>query len=395
MPSQTPKMLGDANKLTIINLLRRQGLISRAELAKKLGMTPPSVSNHIARLIEIGLVQIVGAGSAPLGRKPTMLSFNKEFQYVIGIDIGEGIIKLAIGNLTGEVAYSRKILIDAKISARRVLEAIISNTYVMLENAGIALERAGVIVVSVPGIVDKESGAVKLSPVIENWEGVEIRSMLSEAFGKPILIRNDVDAATLGEHFAGRGKGCGNMLFIKMGIGMAARVMIAGSIYSGAHLSAGEIGYMLVDMRHAQESFCRRGALERVLCNDSIDKDYRKACARAGIACDHPGMITMTKLLELEKGGDEIAGGILRYVMNYLAMALVNAISVLDVELIILGGDLEGLDEAHLQYVTQFAERHVPFVPMMTTSALGEMAGIVGCLYTGANYLSEEMYTYW
>ena len=395
MGIQTPKMLGDANKFNILNALRKEEVISRVELAKQIGMSSPAVSNNISRLLELGLVQSVGRGSADFGRKPTLLRFNKEFQYVIGIDIGEENIKLALGNLKSEIVCFLEVSVNTKAGASSVLEEAKKNIKSLLRKTGVELEKVGVIAISVPGLVDKETGKVSLSTIIDDFEGIDIYTFFTEAFNKPILVENDVDMAIVGEHFVRHNDGCDNLLFVKMGIGMASRIMISGKMYRGTNHAAGEIGYMLIDSQFIRKKFHSRGALEQVICNTGIDTFYRAECEKAGIKCNVNEMITLAKLIDMESKGDEIAQSVLSLTLNYLSMALVNAISILDVNLIVLGGDLECLSEANILSISKFCQWHIPFVPRIVTSKLGGAAGIGGCICTGVKLLEEEWAKYW
>lgn len=396
MPTHVPRMLGNANKYAILRTIRRCGPTSRADLARELGMSPPSISSNIAALLEAGLISEIGSGSADFGRKPILLEFNRTFRYACGIDIGETSARLAVADGVGEIVGSKEVGIRPERGAQAILALAAREVRELADGAGVDWGRMGAAAVSVPGIVDERTGELTLSTIIGKWEGLRIREFLEAELGIPAAVGNDVDMAILGEHGSGRGRGHDNLVYIKIGDGLAARIIIDGRLFHGVHDSAGEIGYMLLDQADERPAFRSRGALEQRICNDTIDREYRSARARAGLSrVPKAEMVTLARLLAMAEGGDAIASGILRSVVGNLSRTLVNVASVLDVDLVILGGDAEAFGEAQLSAVRKFMERHVPYVPAVVTSSLGGMAGIAGCVRRGVELLEDAMSSMW
>lgn len=396
MPALLPRMLGDANKYAILNLLKESGSISRADLARALGMSPPAISSNIAVLLETGIIAEVGSGSAEYGRKPILLEYNPAFRYALGIDIGEIATKLAVADCRGVVVGSREILTNPVLGARPILANAVGEMRLLLDETDVPMEKVGAIAISVPGIVDGATGELTLSTVIDKWEGVRIGEMLESEFSVPAIVGNDVDMAIMGEFSAGIGQGHDNLIYIKIGDGLAARIVLGGKLFHGAHNSAGEIGYMLLDGEETQARFHSRGALEQRICNDTIDREYRAARSKAGMPrLPEASMTTLARLISLAEGGDVIAEKILERVMDRLSRMLVNMTSVLDVDLVILGGDGESLGETQLKAIKDFMARHVPYVPSVVASNLRGMAGIAGCVHCGVELLEERMSSLW
>ena len=98
-----PEDLGEANRMLILNCLRLYGCMSKADLARRLGMSFPAISANVKILIEQGHVRESGEGDNSLGRKSMLLSFNEEMGFVIGVDIGRFWIRVMVADLMGKV----------------------------------------------------------------------------------------------------------------------------------------------------------------------------------------------------------------------------------------------------------------------------------------------------
>jgi DNA-binding transcriptional ArsR family regulator len=97
------EMIRITNQTLILDLIREKGLISRADIAKLLNLSPPSTSGNISRLLEMNMIREVGEGISCGGRKPILIELNKEYGYIVAVDMSCGDIRISLGNICAEV----------------------------------------------------------------------------------------------------------------------------------------------------------------------------------------------------------------------------------------------------------------------------------------------------
>ena len=112
------------NQNAIIKFIIKNGPISRAELAKRLKISKPTVSTNVEGLLEKNILLEVGRGETHIGKKPILLDFNKNYKYVLACDLSRNNSKIAVSNLQGEIVAEDKIVIYNNLAGRDMKEYI-------------------------------------------------------------------------------------------------------------------------------------------------------------------------------------------------------------------------------------------------------------------------------
>jgi glucokinase len=276
--------------------------------------------------IKGGFVDETGAPSAPLAPRPT------------GAAYGEAAV---VGRIAGFVADLRRA----------------------------AEPGVGAIGIGVPGIVD-ESADVAVHAVNLPFRNVSLARRLEESTGLPVALGHDVRSAARGEAAYGAARGYSDYLFVSVGTGVGAAVVLDGRAYSGAHHAGGEFGHMVVAPGGAQCGCGKRGCIEAVASARSIEAAYRAAGGDPSVpATDLPGRIA---------AGDEGARAVWARALDALALGLTNYVTLLDPQAIVVGG---GLASAGATLTDGLAERVesslLPFqtMPVIALGELGRDAG--------------------
>ena len=235
------------NQRAVLDAIYQLETTSRAELARILNMSKPSMADNVADLLEIGIIREIGEGACSKGggRKPVLLSFCDNFKYIIAMDFHYNNSLFALSNLKGEILNEFTIhqtpMSDFHSWARMCINAVA----MLMSAQNITNDDLAAIAVSAPGILDIKENHYIVSSKFGEFNVAYLEEQLSQSFGAPILIKNSTNAAALGEFYYGAGMGCENMLYISCGQGVGAGLILGGKLYEGSHMAAGEFGYFV------------------------------------------------------------------------------------------------------------------------------------------------------
>jgi len=316
--------LKDMNRRTVYSLVASSGEISKAEINRKTGISPPTVIKIIDFFLKSGIVKEAGEGDSMLGRKPQLLRFNPNAAYSIGVEYDGDILRAGLVDLLGHVKAVRSIAAGRDIDAilDRMLEACV---HALVGDSGVPMSKIMGIGIGFPGVVNSESCEVLYAPLVGILDhrdySAEIRR-LSQRLGVPIFLENDVNAATVGEfHSSGLGAE-DDMLYISLGVGLAAGIVLDGALRKGRTSSAGEIGYMV------------------------FDKDFITMKSKPGWMESH--IVLDPLYLQVIGHGSGAAGrgnvdpdrydSMMESIADLLALSIANLSVSLDAELVVLGG---------------------------------------------------------
>lgn len=367
-----PKLLRELNAKVLLNIVREKGPLSRPALSKLSGLSLPTVNARIRTLLEMGYINELGRTKSRGGRPAQLLEFNREFGYIVGIDVGGYQVSVALADLAGElVAYERRRL-GAHVDGEHVRETITELFHQVLAQRHLELGALMAGGLSTPGVVDPRTGKVSLVPNIPGWAELEPAKLLERLIGKPVVIENNVNAAVEGEQWRGVARDTQDVIFVDIGKGIGAGILIEGKLYRGLGGSAGEIGLQR-DFHDDGPLRGLFGPLERECSGLGMAKHYRDLTGG-------DDLVSARDLYEKAHAGDELAQRVIDESVRMLAGGLVNMCTVLAPELVVLGGEVPGADEALVGYIRRRLERSLPFPPRVAVSSLEGLASVVGAV---------------
>lgn len=308
-------------------------------------------------------------------------------KYNIGVDIGGTNVKIALIDEKGTIAYSNSVPTRAEMGYEYTIQNIINTIKDSLKESNNDISNIGGIGFGLPGQIDSVNGIVRLLPNIPGWVEVPLAKIVKDEFNVPVKLDNDVRVATLGELNYGAGKGCQNLICLTVGTGVGSGIVLNGQLVRGASMTAGEIGHVIVERNNGEICGCgATGCLEAYASGPSVvkmAKDYiagGKSTKFKEIAAGNE--ITPYMVYEAAKQGDAVAKRIFTIVGEYLGVALVSVVNLLNPEKIIVGGGvgqagdliLEPIREAIKKRCIPTSAAAVEIVP----AQLGESAGVVG-----------------
>ena len=220
-------------------------------------------------------------------------------QIVVGIDIGGTKIALALVAAQGKVLARQVIPTDAARGFDHALQRIVALVDRMLAQVGCGRKGLCAIGIGCAGPVNPFTGTIDNPYTLPTWDGVNITEPLQAEYGVPAVLENDADAAAMGEHWLGAGRGGRVVVMVTVGTGVGGAVIVDGEIYRGVDGAHPEIGHLGVDpagpecycgMRGCWESLATGPAIAAAACEQMPDRDPLSitgatvvADARAGV----------------------------------------------------------------------------------------------------------------
>jgi predicted NBD/HSP70 family sugar kinase len=318
----------------IFEVLRRDGVTSRAALAQKCELTRPAVSAIIEDFINLGLVCEIGQGNSTGGKPPRVIAFDDSNIAAIGLDLGEDyIIKGVLSNLSG------KILKTAEATYKNSFDSICSVAIEIVENLKrhVQVQISGV-GVAVSGVVDIANNEVIGDATID-IKNQGFATILAKECNLPVMLEKRPNAAALGEAYFGSGKDFSSFIFITTGRGVGAGVVFNGEIYRGFSGAAGEIGRLQLSNQGKLEEISRPGKLaEEYFATQKISGGY-------------------SEFLQAVRASDAKALKLVKLNAKQLAEAARIAADFFDPEAIILGGQALSFGDYHFDtFKEEFAK---------------------------------------
>ncbi|MRH44218.1 ROK family protein [Aquibacillus halophilus] len=375
------------NKSIILNKVRTNGPISRAQIAKDTKLTPPTVGTIIKELIEQGIVKESNLGVSQGGRKPTMLVINNSEFYIVGVDAGPSNIEVILSDLTGNILSKSTSLIGNVSSNEQFLGILKGAITELMDEFYYLKEKIIGIGVAMHGVVEVKSGTSLFATNL-NLQDIPIRQELEEAFDLVVKVENDARAYALAEAWFGQNDSIGSMLAINIGRGIGAGMIIDGKLYHGEHGIAGEIGHMTLDMNGKKCQCGNRGCLQTVASGPAMVEKARlaittnKSLLTEMIADGHE--LTGELVFQAAQKGDALAKRILEETGTFIGVGLTNLIHVFNPTKIVVGGGVAKAGSFILDPIKSAIEERVLTTTAKQTEVvltdLGENSTAIGAV---------------
>lgn len=312
--------------------------------------------------------------------------------YSVGVDLGATkIFSLVLGAGREERGSDRR-LTEAARGPEGVISNIAASVRAAVGQAGLKPQELRAIGVAAPGPIDWQRGVVSETPNMPGWQEVPLARRLEEALGVPAYLENDANAAALGEHRYGAGKGASHMVFITVSTGVGGGLIVDGKLHRGLSGAAGEVGHMILNAQGVQCRCGNRGCLESYASGLAIAARAREAAQRGESptlgrlvqSLPEGETLSAEAVFQAAADGDEAARRIVDEAAYYLGLGMVNLVHILNPEVIVVGGGLSRQGEALLAPARRVVEE-VAFEQSrrglrIVAGALGDRAGALGAI---------------
>ncbi|BDU51593.1 ROK family transcriptional regulator [Haliovirga abyssi] len=381
----------ERNKKLIIELLRTNGPLSRADIKKFINLSAPSISTNVERLVDENLLIKAGKSSSMGGRKVTFYDVNYNYGYIVVIDLSLDEIYIGISNLKSEMIDKLKIRVTSK-KYENVLGELIQSIENMLLNNKISEDDIVNVSISTPGVL-KENNELEYVDKKEWFYKKPLFKDLEEKFNKKIIIENDVNLDVIAEYEKGLGNSFSYLTYIKIDKGLGAGIILNNNLLKGKSGEVGEIGFSII--RNGNGELI---SLEDELNIEKIYSDIKKDLENGEntiireLVSGNSDKINLDILGKAASLGDEYSNKKIKYLAEELGIFISNIVSILGIEVIIIGGLIKVLGKIFLDEIRLFIKNYIPFDTLVTYSGFDDEIGLIGASENGIKLFFEDFF---
>ncbi|MFC4557291.1 ROK family protein [Virgibacillus kekensis] len=340
--SGSKELIKEINRFKVLNIIRDQQPVSRAEIAKQCALGVSTLSYIIEDLKSQTLIYEVGEANSTGGRKAKLLRFNKNHGYIISVKIEEEQILIALTNMEGELLTKKYASFSQKVTPKEVTSMIQRKVHQIFEDENKDMQLLLGIGILSSGLVNRHNGTIIRSSML-GWENVPITKMVKEKFPDvEIFVDNNINGYTLAELEKGEGKHHNNFLVVSIGAGLGLSVVIDRKIYYGSVGGAGEFGHTTLVMDGYPCHCGQTGCLEMYASEFYFKNKEQEIKASNSTLTD----LHFSEVAKAAKNGDQIALDLLKEMGMHLGYGLRNLINTFNPDKVIIVG--EGVKHSHL-----------------------------------------------
>jgi predicted NBD/HSP70 family sugar kinase len=333
-------MLRRGNEILVLTAVRREPLLSRADLVRITGLSASSITLIVKRLIDAGLLEeIVPDGThAQVGRQPVPLRLRSGARYVIGVEIGKTHSRAVLADWSQQNFQVRNIAWhdNPKVYLHRMYSAL--HSFVRSVPVGAVLGVGA----SIPGTVDGRTGHVTAAENL-GWFGVDLPGLLIRDLALPLFSDNEARLCALAETwFEHHDHPLSDIVFVTSRDGLGTGVITGGRALYGHSGAAGEFGHLVLVPDGRPCSCGNRGCWEQYGSSAALERLYFELMSASSSLHSN---VTAEEIVQKARDSDAVAMAALRKVAEYLGRGMVNLIMALNPEEIIVGDYIaEGWD---------------------------------------------------
>ncbi|MBA8962271.1 putative NBD/HSP70 family sugar kinase/DNA-binding CsgD family transcriptional regulator [Rhodococcus percolatus] len=368
--------LKSANQHRVVRALQTSGELTQAEIARRTGLAPATVSNMVKELTAAGMVAVPG-GDHP-GQRGRAVKLTRKMGLAVGIDFGHRHLTVAVADMAHEVLAEERVELgaghraaDGVVQAGALLDAALDR---------LGCDRTSVLAVGMglPAPLETDTGEVGGPSILPGWVGVDAAAIASEYLGTAVQVDNDANLGVLAEHMWGAGRGTTDLAYIKLSDGVGAGLVLDGRLYRGRGGTAGEIGHLTLD-EFGQVCRCgNRGCLETLVASHVV----------IGLLAPSRGPdLTVADIVAMAEGGDAACIRVLADTGRHVGVAVASLCNLVNPERLVIGGELALAGELLLGPMREVVGRYA--VPSAVRSLdirvaeLGPRAQVLGAVALG------------
>lgn len=299
--------------------------------------------------------------------------------WVVGIDLGGTKIRMGLVSPDDKIVALRQVPTQGHEGPAAVVERM----GLLIEELTSDLPpqtTVRAVGICTPGPVDIESGMLLDPPNLQGLHHIPLRRMLSERTGVPVVLEHDAKAAALGDYHFGAGRGARSMVYIVVGTGVGAAMIVQGALFRGDHNAAGEIGHTTIDRNGAVCSCGSRGCVETYMSGPWLPRHYRRLSA-----APVPEELSGSDVAHRAAEGDPVAVQVMDGAGCALGTAIATLAMVMDIDLYVIGGSVAKAGDLLLEPARRAAPNHC-FASIsgrlrIVPTALGDDGPILGCAW--------------
>lgn len=352
----------EKRNITILDILRRQGPISRPDISKEMGINVVTISNYVDEFIKNNLVYEKELDVSEGGRRPTLLDLNPQAGYAVGVGLNlmnmVGLLIDLKGNIITKTQVSRP-----KASVKEITECVLEITREILRRSKDYLPHIKGIGVGIAGLINKEDGSIHWPQKMDHYYtyasvDIQLRELIEKEFNLPALIENDATSACFGEHWLDLERSLKNVLFMFSGVGCG--IMINGEIYTGINGYAGEVSIYnfkeqdLFNCEFGRPCFLKRWEIDLGIVDEvrqMLTKDKEEAMKFLKLTSSSLDNLDLKSIFIANRAKDPLVSLALDRAAKRLGIKIAHLANLFNPQIVIIGGGLEEAGEEFLNKV--------------------------------------------
>jgi predicted NBD/HSP70 family sugar kinase len=329
---------------SVLELIWRQRQISRADIARRAGLSRSTVSEIVSNLLPSGLVTEIGDGPSRGGRRPVILNFQDDAHVILGVDMGATHVAVCLTDLRGKVFAWEKQDHPVRSDPEGTGAVILDLCDRCLNSRQGSRKRLLGIGVAVPAPVDPGAPDRLSAVVLPSWRGHPGMEDLFESYEVPVFVENDANLGALAEYWWGAGRGVENFTYLKLATGIGSGQLIQGRIYRGATGVAGEVGHISVDPQGPQCVCGNRGCLATYVGSEALVARAEALLSEFPESSLQEGEVTVAAIEDAALSEDPLASKVVDEAAGYLGIVIAGVLNLMNPAMVVLGGGLSRLN---------------------------------------------------
>lgn len=315
----------------VLRAIATHGPLSRAQLARDLGLSGPTLTQATKYLMDRGLITEVEQSPSTGGRPATLLGLVANAGQVLGVKLAEDHAVGVCVNLQSEILWEFEVPFSSRgDDAVKELTALLRKQIKRLKGELLGIG------IGIPGVVSPLDSSTADSAML-GWNKVNVGKQISDELHTPVLLENDVNTLAIAESLYGHGRDVSNFLTITLGRGIGMGLVINGELYAGSY-GAGEFGHVNAVSGGLDCECGKNGCLETVASSPAI----HAAAVAAGYVSRSA---SMSQLWDVARKNRKIADELFSKPAELLGIAFANVINIFGPELVFISGEgVEGWD---------------------------------------------------
>lgn len=385
--------------VAVLDVVRHDAASTRPEIIRRTGLGRGVIVQRVEELIGHGLLVEAGLGPSSGGRAPRTIRLNARAGHILVADLGATSIGVGIADLSGHLVEQHEEPANISDGPEAILGRVDELFAGLRSRSDDARGDLWGIGIGVPGPVEFATGRPTSPPIMPGWDDFPVRERFSTQHSVPVWVDNDVNLMALGEYRAGVARGHDAAVFIKVGTGIGAGIIINGKLHRGSRGCAGDVGHIQVTDDPSVVCRCGNiGCLEALAGGAALARDGTRAALdgqsrRLARLLAENGRIEATEVAWAAAHGDAVSRELIATAGRRIGLMVATLVNALNPSIVVIGGGVSGVGDALIASVRETVYgRSLPLATRdlsIVRSGLNDEAGRIGA----ASIVSDELFS--
>ncbi|MEO7005462.1 MAG: ROK family transcriptional regulator [Terrimesophilobacter sp.] len=364
--------LREANRARIVDAIKLHGGLTQVELAGITGLSAATVSNIVRELSGTGVLHT--SPTTQSGRRAQNVTLAHALGLVVGVHFSLRHMRVALADVAHTIVAEHHMPLAHDHRADNELDRTTLLIADMLDSVQASMSEVLAVVIALPAPINRPLGTTARSGILRGWDGIPVAEVMQHRLRRAVYVDNAANLAALGELRLGAARGKRNAVYLDVGEGIGAGIIINGEVFRGQNGTAGEFGHTTV---RENGTLCRcgnRGCLEAIASGSALLENLKPTL----------GVLKLNDVVLRAMGGDDACIRAIGDVGKHIGVAAANLCNLLDPERLVIGGELARAGELLLGPIRHATERSVivdeQSMPDIVQAQLGARAATLGAV---------------